>query len=216
MTTTMICNASFYIFLYITNFTTFLFHFRNATSLLSMSSQPMPVPNTSRRSITDEHFSEMADSTTMSENVTAGTVGDDDDDDDEDDDDDDDDAIGGRRSHKSNYSATQSPSMSTENGESLASVEDEDKIKELLQAFQEPERSAVRDLPASSNAEDLALMVRLWQAGYFKGEHHLEEIMYFENLRRSQLLQLLDKFRDVLIIYETEDPAIATLYTTQT
>lgn len=49
--------------------------------------------------------------------------------------------------------------------------------------------------------------------GYFKGEHHLEEIMYFENLRRSQLLQLLDKFRDVLIIYETEDPAIATLYT---
>lgn len=50
-------------------------------------------------------------------------------------------------------------------------------------------------------------------SGYFKGEHHLEEIMYFENLRRSQLLQLLDKFRDVLIIYETEDPAIATLYT---
>lgn len=59
-------------------------------------------------------------------------------------------------------------------------------------------------------------MVKLWQAGYFKGEHHLEEIMYFENLRRSQLLQLLDKFRDVLIIYETEDPAIATLYTQQT
>ena len=50
-------------------------------------------------------------------------------------------------------------------------------------------------------------------SGYFKGEHHLEEIMYFENLRRSQLLQLLDKFRDVSIIYETEDPAIATLYT---
>lgn len=32
-------------------------------------------------------------------------------------------------------------------------------------AFQEPERSAVRDLPASSNAEDLALMVKLWKAG---------------------------------------------------
>lgn len=173
--------------------------------------------------------------------------------------------------------------MSTENCESLASVEDEDKIKDLLMAFQEPERSAVKDLPAASNVEDLTLMVKLYQAGkpfkrniqrfisfviakefwfffwkknfilkkkflfwkkifllkkncfcwkkiffsqliyvsefsldtlgYFKGEHHLEEIMYFENLRRSQLLQLLDKFRDVLIIYETEDPAIATLYT---
>lgn len=117
-----------------------------------------------------------------------------------------------------NTSLPQSPALSlTENGgESLASVEDEDKIKELLSAFEEPERSAVRDLPAAANAEDLALMVKLWQAGYFKGEHHLEEIMYFENLRRSQLLQLLDKFRDVLIIYETEDPAIATLYTQQT
>lgn len=32
-------------------------------------------------------------------------------------------------------------------------------------AFQEPERSAVREIPAASNAEDLALMVKLWQAG---------------------------------------------------
>ncbi|KAJ6648046.1 GATOR complex protein NPRL3 [Pseudolycoriella hygida] len=160
-------------------------------SLLSMSSQPMPVPNTSRRSITDEHFSEMADST-ISDNIITKPGS----------------------SSKSNYS---SGSMSTENcnslQDSLASIEDEEKIKELLMAFQEPERSAIKDLPAASNPEDLNLMVRLYQAGYFKGEHHLEEIMYFENLRRSQLLQLLDKFRDVLIIYETEDPAIATLYT---
>lgn len=35
-------------------------------------------------------------------------------------------------------------------------------------AFQEPERSAVRDLTAASNPEDLALMVRLWQAGKLK------------------------------------------------
>lgn len=180
---------------------------RHAGSLLSMSSQPMPVPNTSRRSITDEHFSEMADST-ISDNIVA------------------------KASSKSNYSS--GGSLSTENGNSLTSIEDEEKIKELLMAFQEPERSAIKDLPAASNPEDLNLMVRLYQAGeltirftflcmavdqslsvtgYFKGEHHLEEIMYFENLRRSQLLQLLDKFRDVLIIYETEDPAIATLYT---
>lgn len=37
---------------------------------MSMSSQPMPVPNTSRRSITDEHFSEIADST-VSDNIAA-------------------------------------------------------------------------------------------------------------------------------------------------
>lgn len=55
----------------------------------------------------------------------------------------------------------------------------------------------------------MALLARLCRKGYFKGEHHIEEIMYHENLRRSQLLQLLDKFRDVLITYEHEDPAIA-------
>lgn len=116
-------------------------------------------------------------------------------------------------SHKSTGSTTQSVSLSDNGEESLASVEDEEKIKDLILAFDEPERSAVRRIPAASNTEDLSLMVKLWQLGYFKGEHHLEEIMYFENLRRSQLLQLLDKFREVLIIYETEDPAIATLYT---
>lgn len=95
--------------------------------------------------------------------------------------------------------------LSTE--ESSVSVEDDDKIKDLLMAFDECDREAILKVPASANPEDLNLMVRLWQSGYFKGEHHLEEIMFFENLRRSQLLQLLDKFRDVLIIYETEDPA---------
>lgn len=175
----------------------------NSCSLMSMTSQPVPVP-TSRRSISDD----------VSDNINGQP----------------------NSSHKSNYSISQSDTISTENCESLASVEEDEKIKELLMAFQEPDRSAVKCLPAASNVEDLTLMVKLWQAGkslahasppseqilirlhsnfagYFKGEHHLEEIMYFENLRRSQLLQLLDKFRDVLIIYETEDPAIATLYT---
>lgn len=191
-------------------------------SILSIeSSQPVPVPkNSSCRSINEDHFTELGDDSNISDNLGAPVSS----------------------SNKSNYSVSQSDTMSTENCESLASVEDEDKIKDLLMAFQEPERSAVRDLPAAFNVEDLTLMVKLYQAGkinentyqfwldkkieevswyichspvilgYFKGEHHLEEIMYFENLRRSQLLQLLDKFRDVLIIYETEDPAIATLY----
>lgn len=109
-----------------------------------MSSQPMPVPNTSRRSITDEHFSEMADST-ISDNIV----------------------VKASSSPKSNYSS--GSMISTENGnslqDSLASIEDEEKIKELLMAFQEPERSAIKDLPAASNPEDLTLMVRLYQAG---------------------------------------------------
>lgn len=103
----------------------------------------MPVPNTSRRSVTDEHFSEMDG--TVSDIIAVQTSS----------------------SQKSNYSLTHSASISTENCESLTSVEDEDKIKELLMVFHEPERSAIRDLPAASNAEDLALMVKLWQAGNY-------------------------------------------------
>ncbi|XP_044742248.1 GATOR complex protein NPRL3 [Chrysoperla carnea] len=80
---------------------------------------------------------------------------------------------------------------------------------EQLLDFKEHERHAIFKIPASNNSEDLALLAKLCRKGYFRGEHHLEEIMYLENLRRSQLLQLLDKFRDILITYETEDPAIS-------
>ena len=44
---------------------------------------------------------------------------------------------------------------------------------------------------------------------YFRGRHHLEEIMYNENTRRSQLLMLFDKFRSVLVVTTHEDPVIA-------
>ena len=52
-------------------------------------------------------------------------------------------------------------------------------------------------MPAAQHLDDLQKFVRLFP--YFNGNHHIEEIMYFENLRRSQLLTLLDKFRDVLM-----------------
>ena len=64
------------------------------------------------------------------------------------------------------------------------------------------------DIPS----DDRKLLDRLCRLGYFNGGHHLEEIMYLENIRRSQLLQILDKFRDVLITCECEDPAIALFY----
>jgi nitrogen permease regulator 3-like protein len=87
--------------------------------------------------------------------------------------------------------------------ETMTSIDEEEKITKMLSVFEPNDREAIMKVPASF--EDLNLMVRLWQSGYFKGEHHLEEIMFYENLRRSQLLQLLDKFRDVLILYETEE-----------
>ncbi|EFA09890.1 Nitrogen permease regulator 3-like protein [Tribolium castaneum] len=94
---------------------------------------------------------------------------------------------------------------------SFTSVEDEkqDYQEELLLDFPDEERGNIFKIPATNNPEDLRLFARLCRKGYFHGNHHIEEIMYLENLRRSQLLQLLDKFRDVLITYETEDPAIA-------
>ncbi|XP_077302655.1 GATOR complex protein Nprl3 isoform X2 [Arctopsyche grandis] len=82
----------------------------------------------------------------------------------------------------------------------------------LLAEFTEEEKVALFNIPAAHNPDDLNLMATLYKKGYFRGEQHLEEIMYMENLTRSQVLQLLDKFRDVLITYETEDPAIAILY----
>lgn len=44
---------------------------------------------------------------------------------------------------------------------------------------------------------------------YFRGHHHLEEIMYNENMRRSQLKTMFDKFRSVLVVTNHEDPIIS-------
>nr|CAI5819583.1 unnamed protein product [Callosobruchus analis]CAI5868823.1 unnamed protein product [Callosobruchus analis] len=85
----------------------------------------------------------------------------------------------------------------------------QDYQEELLLDFPDEERSSIFKIPATNTPEDLKLFARLCRKDYFQGNHHIEEIMYLENLRRSQLMQLLDKFRDVLITYETEDPAIA-------
>ncbi|XP_014609422.1 PREDICTED: nitrogen permease regulator 3-like protein isoform X3 [Polistes canadensis] len=65
------------------------------------------------------------------------------------------------------------------------------------------------DIPS----DDRKLLDKLCRLGYFNGGHHLEEIMYLENIRRSQLLQILDKFRDILITRECEDPAIDMFHT---
>ena len=61
------------------------------------------------------------------------------------------------------------------------------------------------NVPAAKHVDDVQMFVRLFP--YFNGNHHIEEIMYFKNLRCSQLLTLLNKFRDVLILCKYQDPA---------
>lgn len=111
---------------------------------------------------------------------------------------------------------TSSSLVSTDNEVSFVNILEEEKSslvrEELLADFSDEERAAVLRIPAAANPEDLHLLTRLCRQGYLRGCYHLEEIMYLENIRRSQLLQLLDKFRDVLVTFETEDPAIAMFY----
>uniref|UniRef100_A0A673M9Q9 GATOR complex protein NPRL3 n=1 Tax=Sinocyclocheilus rhinocerous TaxID=307959 RepID=A0A673M9Q9_9TELE len=77
----------------------------------------------------------------------------------------------------------------------------------LLASLTEHERQAILRVPAAQNPEDLRLFARLLH--YFRGHHHLEEIMYNENMSRSQLKTLFDKFRSVLVITNHEDPIIS-------
>ena len=66
----------------------------------------------------------------------------------------------------------------------------------------------IDDLDLSQSDSKQRFLFRL--TPYFRGNHHLEEVMYYENLRRSQLLTLIEKFRDVLFSCQHEDPV--TLY----
>eukprot|EP00117_Sycon_ciliatum_P036630 scpid69827/ scgid0460/ Nitrogen permease regulator 3-like protein; Alpha-globin regulatory element-containing gene protein len=80
-------------------------------------------------------------------------------------------------------------------------------IQDLRKHLSETELSAVLAVDASQNHEDLELFARL--CPYFRGKQHLEEMMYYENVTRSQLLTLLDKYSGVLVTVVHEDAAIA-------
>ncbi|XP_060579018.1 GATOR1 complex protein NPRL3-like [Ruditapes philippinarum] len=67
------------------------------------------------------------------------------------------------------------------------------------------EKECILNVPAAKNLDDLRMFARLFP--YFGGTNHIEEIMYFENLRRSQLITLIEKFKDVLILCTYQDPA---------
>lgn len=103
-----------------------------------------------------------------------------------------------------------SPSMDNSSAELLPSGDsplNKRMTETLLASLPEHERAAILSVPAAQNPEDLRMFARLLH--YFRGRHHLEEIMYNENTRRSQLLTLFDKFRSVLVVTTHEDPVIA-------
>ncbi|XP_066496499.1 GATOR1 complex protein NPRL3-like [Tiliqua scincoides] len=103
-----------------------------------------------------------------------------------------------------------SPSMDNSSAELLPggdSPVNKRKMENLLTSLSEHEREAILSVPAAQNPEDLRMFARLLH--YFRGRHHLEEIMYNENVRRSYLLMLFDKFRSVLVVTSHEDPVIS-------
>ncbi|XP_030068280.1 GATOR1 complex protein NPRL3 isoform X2 [Microcaecilia unicolor] len=103
-----------------------------------------------------------------------------------------------------------SPSMDNSSAELLPGGEsplNKRMTENLLASLSDHEREAILNVPAAQNPEDLRMFARLLH--YFRGRHHLEEIMYNENMRRSQLLMLFDKFRSVLVVTNHEDPVIS-------
>uniref|UniRef100_H2Z1J2 GATOR1 complex protein NPRL3 C-terminal HTH domain-containing protein n=1 Tax=Ciona savignyi TaxID=51511 RepID=H2Z1J2_CIOSA len=56
---------------------------------------------------------------------------------------------------------------------------------------------------AAHNPTTLSLFLRLLK--YFDGGHHLEEMMYRENLLRGNILNILDQFKPLLLTAVRED-----------
>ncbi|XP_059175944.1 GATOR complex protein NPRL3-like [Physella acuta] len=79
----------------------------------------------------------------------------------------------------------------------------------LLNELKPEMKAAIFKCQAAKNPEDLNLFAKLFP--YFNGKHHLEEMMFYENLHRSQLVTLLDKFNEVLVLCHHEDPATSLL-----
>ncbi|XP_074113031.1 GATOR complex protein Nprl3 [Cotesia typhae] len=111
-----------------------------------------------------------------------------------------------------------SPNRATENDSSLSynntpkGISSEMRIDKSISMSKEEEIFEYRSENFPISSEDIMLLDKLCGLNYFDGQHHLEEIMYLENIRRSQLLEILEKFRNILIISKHEDPAITLFY----
>ncbi|XP_003383272.2 PREDICTED: nitrogen permease regulator 3-like protein [Amphimedon queenslandica] len=66
----------------------------------------------------------------------------------------------------------------------------------LLKHLSKEEVEWVSSTDAARDKDDLALFTKL--SCYWHGNHHLEEILMLENMARSELLALIDKFSEIL------------------
>ena len=90
------------------------------------------------------------------------------------------------------------------------STENETDPNIILKAFEEDEKQMIMALPGAQNIKDLRLFARL--APYFSGRYHIEEILFFANVRRSDLHVILDLFAPIIALHEHEDTAITSFY----
>lgn len=90
------------------------------------------------------------------------------------------------------------------------STENETDPNIILKAFDEDEKQMIMALPGAQHIKDLRLFARL--APYFSGRYHIEEILFFANVRRSDLHVILDLFSPIIALHEHEDTAITSFY----
>ena len=90
------------------------------------------------------------------------------------------------------------------------SMENETDPSVILKSFNEEEKQIIMGLPGAQYLKDLRLFARL--APYFSGRYHIEEILFFANVRRSDLHVILDLFRPIIALHEHEDTAITSFY----
>ena len=78
--------------------------------------------------------------------------------------------------------------------------------EEMVQEFSPAEQRVILALAAAQDSADLAQFVRF--SKYWRGQHHLEEIMYHENCSRNELLHCIEKFSSLIVKHEHEDPVV--------
>ncbi|CAG0906489.1 unnamed protein product [Cyprideis torosa] len=83
-------------------------------------------------------------------------------------------------------------------------------VKILPQSLTSEEIEAIIDCPAAACEDDLRAFSRLFP--YFNGQCHLEHIMFSENINRSQLIQVIEKFWPVLVLCQHEDSHLSVFY----
>jgi len=77
--------------------------------------------------------------------------------------------------------------------------------RRIFDKFSSHERRSLLKMASIVDRDDLSFFLNM--SKYFRGEHHLEHIMYYENVPRSKLLILIDKFRSMLLTVQHEDAA---------